>query len=1172
MSDKQETSVSSRVQSTRDQQSIETVGSDQGNGSVNSTYFYSDSGFDQNLETVDRVRGLAPELDRTVGVDHETSSESSPIPESNYPSTEFVNISDSDSIQSIGETPPLEFSGAGINSISKSDTNPKNTQTIVLFNPLSIPIPIPVTNNKDESSEEEDCAVNAPKNETSKLPVELVTGASSGDQTERLSVDQSISFVLSNSTEDDHYSTEEDEEEAEEDKSETGDINDNENLKSVHENSVSESVLFLQKLPLSQQKMEDPDGTSMPILPPGICNSSVSETSDDTSLTTTRRSSSSNHSLDALFAPQQDTEVDFKEAEGLDKSLVKPKKQIWNFNQRVIRHCSLMALKFKIGSVIPKDVLNNIIEICHASQNFPKIKSQIKKLRLKVFQIARSVRQVLIQSNAIVEILGSFEGAEELIYGYHCLAQTVVKNCKGRNDDGIFSVALVVRNISRKHPLLLRLVLSALHEISPLTVPMNWSYDEESPEARLEYQKLMGYTLVSDNDDNDDDDSETIESESCYLKTHKSLVQLYAALLVAAPKEEAFGVEAGWQYLSRFLNTLPPSRTTATALYSFLEFTGNRLYSAYGRQFEKILIFVKKRFVSEMKQEDGDEASAISRLNTFITLQQYRDTPRYLEMPLDEESRSSRVLVRFVRARRELWKKCFISNSFLIDLTLLATADETQRTEALTEAKQQVLEIWRNLTQQQQHRGTRFQLPSKPRVIYIDGKLSIKIPISNDSDLTALIVQITHSLSKQNKDSPYVIKDGEIKIKVAECGVARILQFEPLTNDHKWPISVQIFIPTFGQDSPEIELIKDGSLTSTDLILIESLMRLAVQKRVREFPKKHEGFLQDFDEHMDWSLDRIEDEIQQFFKNSTLGHTPDHTLPDSGRSLDSDQLIKKLEGMGAVVYVPNPTNKVDWGVLAGYDSQKRCIEDGLLLPLLHPEVFDSIAKKTRKHFSSNRPRGVLFEGPPGTGKTTSARIIAAQAAVPLVYIPLESVLSKFYGESERLLAEVFTFADRLGGSIVFFDEIESLATTRSAEMHEATRRVLGVLLREMDGFDTRKKIVVIGATNRKQDLDPALISRFDATIEFGLPDVKCRAKIIEQYAQHLTEKEILQLADLTTRLSGRDIRDICEAAERSWASKIIRGEVESAKLPGIQEYLTATKQRHSNMTPSVTNS
>ncbi|KAL4435935.1 hypothetical protein ABPG77_000697 [Micractinium sp. CCAP 211/92] len=273
---------------------------------------------------------------------------------------------------------------------------------------------------------------------------------------------------------------------------------------------------------------------------------------------------------------------------------------------------------------------------------------------------------------------------------------------------------------------------------------------------------------------------------------------------------------------------------------------------------------------------------------------------------------------------------------------------------------------------------------------------------------------------------------------------------------------------------------------------------------------------------------------------------------------------RKLEKLGAQVFVHGKQDSaVDWGILAGYEEQKRQIEDSLLLALLHPEVYNEIAQGTRRQFASNRPRAVLFEGPPGTGKTTSARIIASQAAVPLVYIPLEAVVSKWYGESEKMLADMLSSAGSFpDGCIIFIDELDALATSRSSEMHEATRRVLGVLLRHLDGFDsTHKRTVVIGATNRKQDLDPALISRFSTSVNFGLPSESCRADILRQYARHLEDAELLAVAGATPGMAGRDLKDVCEQAERRWASKIIRGQAPKGQLPPASEYLDAARQR-----------
>jgi SpoVK/Ycf46/Vps4 family AAA+-type ATPase len=205
-----------------------------------------------------------------------------------------------------------------------------------------------------------------------------------------------------------------------------------------------------------------------------------------------------------------------------------------------------------------------------------------------------------------------------------------------------------------------------------------------------------------------------------------------------------------------------------------------------------------------------------------------------------------------------------------------------------------------------------------------------------------------------------------------------------------------------------------------------------------------------------------------------------------------------------------------------------------------------------------------------------------------VYVPLEALVSKWYGESEQNLAKLFKACKVLGGCIIFLDELDSLATSRDrSDMHEASRRLLGVLLREIDGFDnalgsdssssnnssagsggkvvvsssSSRRSVLIGATNRRQDLDAALLSRFDLSIHFGLPDEQCRAAILHQYANHLESQELSRIAERTSGFSGRDLRDVCEQTERQWASRIIRGEVDAEQLPGIDDYLANVWQR-----------
>ncbi|TYI23653.1 hypothetical protein ES332_A06G179500v1 [Gossypium tomentosum] len=354
-------------------------------------------------------------------------------------------------------------------------------------------------------------------------------------------------------------------------------------------------------------------------------------------------------------------------------------------------------------------------------------------------------------------------------------------------------------------------------------------------------------------------------------------------------------------------------------------------------------------------------------------------------------------------------------------------------------------------------------------------------------------------------------------------------------NGDEGDLCILIFRSLISSDKAEIEFIKQGSLNQKELEAFVSALELAGGR---------------------------------FAQSSSLGNKP----REGSAQIPAQKSISSLEAMGVRIYgldAPHqnkPYNEISWDNIAGYDQQKQEIEDTILLALNSPQVYDDIARGTRQKFESNRPRAVLFEGPPGTGKTSCARVIANQAGVPLLYVPLEIVVSKYYGESERLLGQVFSLANQLpDGAIIFLDEVDSFATARGGEIHEATRRILSVLLRQIDGFEQDKKVVVIAATNRKQDLDPALISRFDSMIVFGLPDEHNRQQIAAQYAKHLTESELAELARITNEMSGRDIRDACQQAERSWASKLIRGQATNNKeqpaLPPLEEYIRGATNR-----------
>jgi AAA+ superfamily predicted ATPase len=270
------------------------------------------------------------------------------------------------------------------------------------------------------------------------------------------------------------------------------------------------------------------------------------------------------------------------------------------------------------------------------------------------------------------------------------------------------------------------------------------------------------------------------------------------------------------------------------------------------------------------------------------------------------------------------------------------------------------------------------------------------------------------------------------------------------------------------------------------------------------------------------------------------------------KQVDPKEVLQRL---GVTVFDPQDIRAKDqlmsFDHVAGYENVKREIIESIVMPLKNPNVYDEVSKLTRKFPGKNRPRAVLFEGEPGVGKTTMAKIVACLTGIPMVYVPIESILSKYYGESSQNLAYVFDAASLFPSSLMFLDEIDSLAGSREGGMFEATRKLLSVLLRKLDGFEGSPRTITIGATNRKQDLDHALVSRFDKSIYFHLPNPKEIQAILGTYAIHLSETEKTSLAKLMEKksFSGRSIKDFCDHVERIWATRIIENNLELSSPP-----------------------
>ena len=201
----------------------------------------------------------------------------------------------------------------------------------------------------------------------------------------------------------------------------------------------------------------------------------------------------------------------------------------------------------------------------------------------------------------------------------------------------------------------------------------------------------------------------------------------------------------------------------------------------------------------------------------------------------------------------------------------------------------------------------------------------------------------------------------------------------------------------------------------------------------------------------------------------------------------------------------------DFGGLSSVVARARELIE---IPLARREKLAEIGARAIK--------GVLFTGPPGTGKTMLARIISAQADAAFYEISGPKIFSKWYGQSEELLRRIFDAAAKEDRAIIFFDEIDSVAAQRDDDAHEASRRVVAQLLTLMDGFGSTSNVVVIAATNRPQDLDVALRrpGRLDWEIEFPLPSAADRSDILVKSARKLQTMDPLPHEFVAARTDG----------------------------------------------------
>ena len=219
--------------------------------------------------------------------------------------------------------------------------------------------------------------------------------------------------------------------------------------------------------------------------------------------------------------------------------------------------------------------------------------------------------------------------------------------------------------------------------------------------------------------------------------------------------------------------------------------------------------------------------------------------------------------------------------------------------------------------------------------------------------------------------------------------------------------------------------------------------------------------------------------------------------------------------------------RISYEDIGGLNEEIRKVREMIELPLRYPELFERLGVEA--------PKGVLLHGPPGTGKTLLAKAVASETNANFASISGPEIMSKFYGESEGRLREIFDEAQENAPSIIFIDELDSIAPKREEVTGEVEKRIVSQMLAVMDGLKSRGKVVVIGATNRPNALDPALRrpGRFDREIEIGVPNKDGRLQILQIHTRGMpldNDVDLQRLANVTHGFVGADLEALSKEA------------------------------------------
>lgn len=240
-------------------------------------------------------------------------------------------------------------------------------------------------------------------------------------------------------------------------------------------------------------------------------------------------------------------------------------------------------------------------------------------------------------------------------------------------------------------------------------------------------------------------------------------------------------------------------------------------------------------------------------------------------------------------------------------------------------------------------------------------------------------------------------------------------------------------------------------------------------------------------------------------------------------------------------------SRVTYEDIGGLEKPIQRIREMIELPLKYPEVFNRLGIEA--------PKGLLLFGPPGTGKTMIARAVANETDAYFIHVNGPEIINKFYGESEARLREIFETAGNNAPSIIFLDEIDAISPKRESVNGDVEKRVVAQLLALMDGLNDRGQVIVIGATNIPNAIDPALRrpGRFDREIEIGIPDQKGRFQILQVYTRDMPladNVDMDKLAEITHGYVGADLQSLCrEAAMAAFRKLFVQINFSTSHIP-----------------------